>query len=367
MPAVIVEPPQRSEQMWQALKTHITRERQRKKQEQEADAEEERQRKERERQQKQDVMTLGETRVQISRLESELSQLKDEKHQLFLQLKKVLNEDDNRRRQLIKETSVTSEVLSAVGGYPGAGAGVVHPQLFLPLQTRSPHYKVPATAPTHSMLPSVRTIHRIGPLKRTHSPSPPLTASPYHSGYGYKPPPSIPSYNPPPAKSEDAARRSGDVRAVLWNKGNQYSTTNFYSAPQGQNVYNYTAPSSQSSREPEPGKLNYLAGNRGTMSSHQPAYVASMHSLEHKGAYSEDKFYLRPGSHVTVHGGAIPIQQPPQGAKTGGITSGYPVRAPQPPPGAYPPPPGTYVSASAANVGGRLLYTQPTRYMQREV
>lgn len=49
-------------------------------------------------------MTLGETREQISNLENELSQLKDEKHQLFLQLKKVLNEDDNRRRQLIKET-----------------------------------------------------------------------------------------------------------------------------------------------------------------------------------------------------------------------------------------------------------------------
>ena len=48
-------------------------------------------------------MTLGETREQISNLENELSQLKDEKHQLFLQLKKVLNEDDNRRRQLIKE------------------------------------------------------------------------------------------------------------------------------------------------------------------------------------------------------------------------------------------------------------------------
>lgn len=72
--------------------------------EQEADAEVERQRKERERQQKQDVMTLGETREQISQLEQRLAQLKDEKHQLFLQLKKVLNEDDNRRRQLVKES-----------------------------------------------------------------------------------------------------------------------------------------------------------------------------------------------------------------------------------------------------------------------
>lgn len=32
MPAMLVGPPQRNEQMWQALKTHIMRERQRKKQ-----------------------------------------------------------------------------------------------------------------------------------------------------------------------------------------------------------------------------------------------------------------------------------------------------------------------------------------------
>lgn len=67
--------------------------------EQEADAEVERQRKERERQQKQDVMTLGETNRQIQQQETKLAQLKEEKHQLFLQLKKVLNEDDIRRRQ----------------------------------------------------------------------------------------------------------------------------------------------------------------------------------------------------------------------------------------------------------------------------
>lgn len=72
--------------------------------EQEADAEVERQRKEKERQQNQDKMTLGETREQISHLETRLIELKDEKHQLFLQLKKVLNEDDNRRRQLVKES-----------------------------------------------------------------------------------------------------------------------------------------------------------------------------------------------------------------------------------------------------------------------
>lgn len=45
---------------------------------------------------------------------------------------------------------------------------------------------------------------------------------------------------------------------------------------------------------------------------HFAAYVTNLHTLEHKGAYGEDKFYLRPTNHVTVHGGAIPIQQPPQ-------------------------------------------------------
>ncbi|KAJ4430619.1 hypothetical protein ANN_19208 [Periplaneta americana] len=44
-----------------------------------------------------------------------------------------------------------------------------------------------------------------------------------------------------------------------------------------------------------------------------------------------EKYYsvapIRPATHVPIHGGAIPIQQPPQGAKTGGITSGYPIRA----------------------------------------
>ncbi|XP_057337612.1 G protein pathway suppressor 2 isoform X2 [Microplitis mediator] len=357
MPAIVSGPPQQSEHMWQALKNHITRERQRKKQEQEADAEEERLRKERERQQKQDVMTLGETREQICNLEAELSQLKDEKHQLFLQLKKVLNEDDNRRRQLTKETNICSDVLTAVGNYQTTGANVVHQQLFLPLPTRSPLYKV-ATAATSS-----HTLMTNGPLKRSHSPSPPPSASSYHTVYGYKPPP-MPNYNPTHTRdlrgdgcgfpeSDDAARRTGDSRAVLWNKNNQYPPSTFYSTHGSQGVYSYSAPTSQSSRESDQAKSVYLPSNRATIT-HQPAYVTNLHSMDHNNTYPEDKFYLRPSNHVTVHGGAIPIQQQPQGAKTGSITSGYPVRAPKPPPGPYPPP-GTYVSSPATNSSGRFF------------
>lgn len=69
----------------------------------EADAEVERERKERERQQKLHVLTLSETREQIAQSESRLAELKEEKHQLFLQLKKVLNEDEVRKRQLLMQ------------------------------------------------------------------------------------------------------------------------------------------------------------------------------------------------------------------------------------------------------------------------
>ena len=71
--------------------------------EQEADAEVERQRREREDQQKEQEMTLEETKEQVAQSESRLSQLKEDKHQLFLQLKKVLNEDDTRKK--IKESN----------------------------------------------------------------------------------------------------------------------------------------------------------------------------------------------------------------------------------------------------------------------
>ncbi|XP_071453747.1 G protein pathway suppressor 2 [Hetaerina americana] len=222
MPAVLVEKPKRNEAMWNALRAHIIRDRQKKKQEQEADAEVERQRKERERQQKQDVMTLGETREQISHLEIRLSQLKEEKHQLFLQLKKVLNEDDIRRRQHVKESN---EMMSMHGGYPtGAvalGSGG-HPQIFLQpnmsLAGRMPLYKGPS-GHGHSLLPPLSQYEVLpngavmGALKRARSPSPPLQG--YHQGYGYKPG-TMAAY--PQQKVDDGRRGHEYVRAVLWNK-----------------------------------------------------------------------------------------------------------------------------------------------------
>lgn len=173
-PAQPVAKTEKEEQLWNALKRHIMRERERKKQELEAEVEEERLRKEREAREKQDVMTLGETKEQIQMLEKTLQELRNEKQQLFLQLKKVLNEDDNRKRQM-KE----SVEMFAIHNMP-------QQQIFLPQRT--------ANMPTHQQ----HLIHKATPpvnvAKRTHSPSP--------QGY-YKQPNTSQAYPPPqPQKSQ---------------------------------------------------------------------------------------------------------------------------------------------------------------------
>ncbi|KAG1650517.1 G protein pathway suppressor 2 [Nymphon striatum] len=150
MPAVI-ERPKISQEMWDALKAHIMRERKRKKEEQEADAEEERLRRERERKQRQSIMTLDETKVQargrvnlteisasllelqamILQLQKKLSELTDEKHELFARLKKVLHEDDNnKRKQMNKENSEVYGISSnfQANHIPMGGS---HPHMFM--------------------------------------------------------------------------------------------------------------------------------------------------------------------------------------------------------------------------------------------
>lgn len=190
MPAAVEEKSDRSDQMWKALKAHVLRERARKKQEREAEVEEERLRKEREAREQEDVMTLGETREQISQLETKLQLLKEEKHQLFLQLKKVLNEDDNRRRQLVKVSKYVVSIhicrfyfnycfdFSEMITLQSLPTGIVHPQIFLP-----PTVQRAAPVPPQTFKQTT--------TKRPRSPSPPpsVSVSIYHQNYGYKQPP----------------------------------------------------------------------------------------------------------------------------------------------------------------------------------
>lgn len=124
-------------------------------------------------------MTLGETTEQINLLERKLEDLKKEKSQIFIQLKKVLNEDDNRKRQSEKETPPSQK----------------KPNNQIPTSFIPPHqYQQQGNAPQNNY-----PMH-----KRKRSPSPPA-----------------PNYHRP---VNDEHRRANE-RAVLWNKPMQYRPT----------------------------------------------------------------------------------------------------------------------------------------------
>ncbi|XP_030648670.1 G protein pathway suppressor 2 [Chanos chanos] len=114
MPALL-ERPKLSNAMARALHKHIMRERERKRQEEEEVDKmmEQKLREEEERKRKKEMeerMSLEETKEQIMRMGEKLQGLQEEKHQLFLQLKKVLHEEEKRRR---KEQSDMTTLTSA--------------------------------------------------------------------------------------------------------------------------------------------------------------------------------------------------------------------------------------------------------------
>ncbi|XP_069042686.1 G protein pathway suppressor 2 isoform X3 [Lepisosteus oculatus] len=114
MPALL-ERPKLSNAMARALHRHIMRERERKRQEEEEVDKmmEQKMKEEQERKRKKEMeerMSLEETKEQIMKMEEKLQGLQEEKHQLFLQLKKVLHEEEKRRR---KEQSDMTTLTSA--------------------------------------------------------------------------------------------------------------------------------------------------------------------------------------------------------------------------------------------------------------
>lgn len=292
MPAATIDKSDRSDQMWNALKRHILRDRERKKQEREAEVEEERLRKEREAREQQDVMTLGETKEQISQLETKLAHLKEEKHQLFLQLKKVLNEDDNRRKQLTKEASDIGPMQTL--------PTLVHQQLYMPPQPIS--RGLPVSQPAFKVT-----------TKRPRSPSPPPSSIPvYHQSYPHK------SAGAPNATyqspQKDDARRH-EFRAVLWNK-TPYPSQAYYTLP--------SVPQQELSMYyPQSGALQPREPTRQVFESTARCFETK--PLEH--------YALRQQPSHIIHGGSMQLNAA-QPAKAGSISAGYPVRQTQ-----YQPPP----------------------------
>ncbi|XP_042902871.1 G protein pathway suppressor 2 [Parasteatoda tepidariorum] len=178
MPALI-ERPKMSLAMWAALKSHIMKQREKKKQELEADAVVEQLRREQEKERKQNAMTLEGIKEQITEYEKRLLCFKNMKHELFLSLKRVLNDDEVRRNEEIKEAN---EIVQVNNPYQNQNVPVGAANLYLlggnrVMNRNSGMYKV-GNAP--QMQQNVN-----GAVKRPRSPSPPPTSN-YSQGYNYK-------------------------------------------------------------------------------------------------------------------------------------------------------------------------------------
>jgi hypothetical protein len=96
------------DKLWISLKRHIMRERERKKQRELETAKEEQLRNEREARKKQDnIKTLGKTQEEIQQVEEQMIQLKNKKHQLFLQLKALITKEVEMEK-LRKESEIVN-------------------------------------------------------------------------------------------------------------------------------------------------------------------------------------------------------------------------------------------------------------------
>ena len=215
---VIHERPKMPRATWEALRHHIIKQRKRKQDEEGKAEEHERLKREREHKKKQEANSLEETKEQISKLEEKLTNLKEEKHQLFLTLKKVLNEDDSRRRKETSEMNILYPQHAAPNqlAFPLTGhMAPNNPQLtamYLQPQSRQLAYMKPhpqvevlvlsAPAPAPAPAPASNPTPRASPL-----PCPPPSQS---SGRGPPPPLAL----PPTTGSRSAVTAHWSPRSV---------------------------------------------------------------------------------------------------------------------------------------------------------
>ncbi|XP_032570997.1 G protein pathway suppressor 2 isoform X1 [Drosophila sechellia] len=215
---------ERAEKLRGALKGFIVADRQRRQEEFEAQCEEQRLRREREEVERQNQVALDDTRGQITRLDDQLADLHSQKHQLTVQLKKVLNEDETRKK-LAKENELFAIQQAAANS----------PVFLPPLRLQHQHHTLMQKPPSGGQ-----------PGKRGRSPSPPSQQQAYYK--------SAASYA---QQKHDDYRRAADYARLSWNKTSaQYPgtgtvfyqtvapppTTQHQADARLQSIYNYNLP-----------------------------------------------------------------------------------------------------------------------------
>lgn len=304
---VIHDRPKMPRATWEALRNHIITERKRKQEEEEKTEEYERLKKEREYRKKQEATSLEQTKDQISELERKLTQLKDEKHQLFLTLKKVLNEDETRRRKESDEMNILYGVSTNPPIMPLTGHTPHNQHIYMNPQSRQPsHYMKPH-------LPGLPAA--VSQIKRQRSPSPPRAPLPNVNSAYYRSAPMLGRIPVSSVYGHPSASSTGAPTYAL-------STSN--------GAYPFAV--TQGSRE-EDRKQVYLS---------QPGrYIQQLDPAGQKLSFPSDRarIGLAPVSHAQAV--ALSASRP-----SGSISSGFPLRS---------------SAANLASVASSMISTAPSR------
>jgi len=117
-------------------------------------------------------MSLEEIKLELQKLETRLADLKQQKHQLFSQLKKVLNEDVVRRRNRDLQWMSSSDALFA----DQMAANSVHNSAAILTPIFAPQQMPPFNAPFFvAQQPTARSVQNFGPkfAPKAAPPTPP--------------------------------------------------------------------------------------------------------------------------------------------------------------------------------------------------
>ncbi|XP_014668993.1 PREDICTED: G protein pathway suppressor 2-like [Priapulus caudatus] len=333
---MVIERPKMTRAMYDSLKVHIMGQRQKKKQEQEADAAVQRLKKEREAKAKQEKMTIEQTKEQLGEMDNKLETLKQEKHELFLQLKKVLHEEGNRRKALAPEKSDMVPAPYQVPGHMGAP-----PHIYLQggghsavaMQQRASLYK--AATQQQMMSAAIKRPRSTSPtpvsLYQTAVYSTADTSKPYQSTATSYPSTTKSTYSSSPQKMREMEVRyssaQGSSQVYPSPAQSQYPPHPKYAAAQAASFGPYTGHYGQQSKLSE----HVAPSAYGVSHMQQPGYAGPI-ADPHKMTDQEKYFSMQQHSVRATQPSMMPHQtmhHMQQAGKTGSIVHGYPMARPQ--------------------------------------
>jgi len=323
MTVVIHERPKMPRATWESLRSHIIRERQNKKKKEEKWEEYERLKKERENKKKQEASSLEETKEQIGQLEQKLTTLKEEKHQLFLTLKKVLNEDETRRR---KETSEMNNIMGYTQStpiMPLAGHAQQH-HMYLQPTSRQPNMYLKGPHIVAGLPPTQ-------PIKRQRSPSPPRNPMPAVSSAYYR------TATLPPGRI---------TSSVYGHPSASASGAPIYAMSSSVHFPGFGGAAAVREEERKQVYLSQQASRQFVSTIHQQIEQANQ-----KTGFPADRERARLGLAPAAHSQPVALTA----SRAGSLTAGYPHRETS---AAYQTPPHTIMSTQSSSLPPRLAYSQ---------